>query len=313
MALEVATSSVVIQDKEFEGGAPLLPEDWAPFIVKDFEKLGNYFFHPWPGTPGVILTGELSADGAQIDKLNLVAVGKIFTTRTAEFAANRIWSLENKNVMLKIETIDLKKFKFSSRMWSDLLDHSELAYNMVDENNLTYPLGDLVRQQWNGFCLRLVVAPNKTFSTKLHVYVYPHCKEVMLREYSLSEKIEFPGVLLTSGSAELAPQQAGFILEKNVGCPVIPAVMTTDKMKETGRFPTAGEVSWKGAALFCSARLPETCDSVETLQDRMAAIKAEGESQLRGVPPQYIWPESVKPVESSGEYIVNNVKLDIIG
>ena len=301
MASVVVTSSQVIEDKEFNGGAPLLTEDWAPFIVKNFENLGKNFFHPWNGTPGVILTGELSADGAQIESLNIVAVGKIFTTKPADFAANRFWSLTNKNVAVRINTIDLKKFKFDARMWSDFLDHSEISYKMLDEHENTYPLGDLVMQQWDGFCLRLIAAPETTYSVKLYVYLYPHNKERLLSLYSCAGRIEFPGVLLTSGSAELGPQQAGFVLEKNVGCPVIPAIKTPAKLE---RAPTAGEISWKVAALFRSVSLPETCASVEALKDRMAAVEAEGESQLKGAPTPRIWPESVKPVENPGKFIV---------
>ena len=301
MAKNIVTSSEVIQDKEFNGGAVLLAEDWEPLIVKNFENLGPRFFESWRETPSVVLTGELSADCSKIERLNLVTVGKVFTTRPAEFAAIRFWPLQDKDVLLKINTLNLESFKFNSKMYSDFLDHGEIPYNMIDPKGQLYPLVDLVKQDWDGFCLRAVVAPDSTYSAKLHIYIYPHIKETMHKEYGLADRIEFPAVLLTSGTAELGPQQAGIILDKNVGCPIIPAVKTEAKMKDTGKWPSAGEVSWKVAALFGSV---ETRTTVKTLFDRMEVVKRDGEKALKGAPAPRIWPESVRPVETAGKFIV---------
>ena len=301
MAKTVVTSPEVIQDKEFDGGAPLTIEDWSIFTVENFDNLGPVFLNKWEDHPGVLLTGEISVSGAHIDRLNLVLVGKIFPNKPGVIAAEKIWNFKEKNIFLKIETIELKKFKFVGKTYSDLLDSSELAFGWLDDNNKSYPLLDVVKQGFDGFSLRAVVAPDSTYSAKLYLYIYPYCKKSMLEKYKLATRIEFPAVLLTCGTAELGPQQAGFILEKNTGNPVIPAVTTVRALKETGRCPPAGELSWKVAALFSSVVLPETRSSGKTLWDRMKAVNTEGESQLKGVAPARLWPPSVKPVENTGE------------
>ena len=301
MAKAVVTSPEVIEDKEFSGGAPLTIEDWSIFTVDNFDNLGPVFLNQWQGAPGVLLTGEISVSCAHIDRLNIVTVGKLFENKPGVIGADRVWNFKSKNIFLKFDVIELSKFKFNCKTHSELLDSSELSFAFLDENNKDYPLLDLVQQGFDGFCLRAVAAPDSTYSAKLSIFVYPFSKKSMLSKYKLSTKIEFPAALLTTGTAELGPQQAGFILDKNTGNPVIPAVTVIKSLKEAGRCPPAGELSWKIAALFSSVKLPETRSSGKTLMDRMNAVNTKGESQLKGVAPARVWPPSVKPVENAGE------------
>ena len=186
MAKAVVTSSEVIKDKEFSGGAPLTAEDWSIFVVEHFDDLGPIFLNEWQDTAGVLLTGELSADNAHIQNLNLVTVGKIFTKQPAVVAANRIWTFKEKDVYLRLDTIDLKKFKFSGKMYSEFLDSSDLAFKFIDENDMAVPLLPLVQQGFEGFSLRMVVAPDSTFLAKVYVYIYPKTAATMREKFEIS-------------------------------------------------------------------------------------------------------------------------------
>ena len=99
MAKAVATAPKVIQDKEFNGGATLLLEDWRIFEVKNFDGWGAIFFDKWEGTPGVILTAVFSANGAEIAKLSPVTVGTIFAgRRDRSILASKLWKFKDKNI-----------------------------------------------------------------------------------------------------------------------------------------------------------------------------------------------------------------------
>ena len=300
MAKAVATAPKVIQDKEFNGGATLLLEDWRIFEVKNFDGLGAIFFDKWEGTPGVILTAVFSANGAEIAKLSPVTVGTIFAgRRDRSILASKIWNFKDKNIFIKFGMLDLEKFKFEGKMFSKLLDYGEIMFDLFTEKNEEVAIIDVAKQGYEGFSLRAVVAPTSTYAARLYVYIYPYNKKVMLEKYPAAEKVEFPGVLLTSLVVEMGPQQAGFILEKNTGCPIVPAVWSPLALKDAKRAPAAGELSWKVAALFGTVCLPETVGSCKDLWERMNAVNTGG--QLKGTPPDDIWPESVKPVDNAGK------------
>ena len=300
MAKTVATAPKVIQDKEFNGGAALLLEDWKIFEVKNFDGLGSIFFEKWEGSAGVILTAVFSADGSEIEKLSPVTVGTIFAgRRDRSILASKIWNFKDKNIFIKFGMLDLEKFKFEGKMFSDLVDHSDLMFDLFTGKNEEVAMIDVAKQGYDGFSLRAVVAPTSTYAARLYVYIYPYNKKAMLEKYPGASKVEFPAVLLTSMVVELGPQQAGFILEKNTGCPIVPAVMSPIALKDAHRTPAAGELSWKVAALFGTVSLPETVDSCKDLWERMNAVNTGG--RLRGTPPDDIWPESVKPVDNAGK------------
>ena len=298
MSKIVVTSPEVIKDKEFDGGAVLTPDDWSIFVVEHFEDLGTIFLNEWQDTAGILLTGSLSEDNTKIEKLNWVSVGKIFHSSPAVVSAARIWNFKEKDLFLTIKTIDLKKFKFESKMYSDFLDSGDIPFGWIDDKDNVQPLLPLVQQGFDGFCLRMVVEPDSTYSAKVHVFLYPHSKETLLENFKMSKRIEFPAVLIFSGTAEMGPQQAGFILDKNTGCPVIPAIKVINKLVEGGSCPTAGELSWKVSALFTSVVLPESRTRAQTLWTRMKVVEREGARQLRGAPPARIWPDSAMPVDN---------------
>ena len=76
MAKKVAATIEVIKDKEFDGNAALLAEDWIPLIVPNFDNLAPKYAENWQETPIAFLAAELSDDCATLDTITWVTEGE---------------------------------------------------------------------------------------------------------------------------------------------------------------------------------------------------------------------------------------------
>ena len=305
MAKKVAATIEVIKDKEFDGNAALLAEDWIPLIVPNFDNLAPKYAENWQETPIAFLAAELSDDCATLDTITWVTEGKMFAGRREKaLPANRVWNFKQK-VTIRFDPLNLSAFKFAGAMCSDFLDSTAVKFHMLAENDTEIPLVDLAKQGFAGFSLRIFITPITTHGGKLYLYIYPYTKEKLLEAYKEAVRPEFPAVLVTTVAVELGVQQSGVILEKNVGCPLLPVIKTANPIENAAKIPSAGEVAWKVSAFLQKVVLPENKTTLKSLWERMAAVRDGGEAALKGAPAEKMWPDSVPPLpEDTGEYTI---------
>ena len=288
----------IIQDDEFMGCEFFEKEDWEKLVVQDFVNLGPKFVKDFKDGPAALVAADVAEDGSTFEKLWLITTGKVFSTREKTWQTGKLWNFKE-NVLLKVEPLNLEKFDFTrGYMFSEPLDGSKVEHSFVNEDGDKVPLIDLAAQGYDGFTLRCAVVPITTASAKLFMFIYPCNKVKLAAEHEWSARMEFPATLLTSVMMDLGVQQSR-VTKKSTGCPVLPVIRLKSPLDQ--KVPAMGEVGYKTAILFNRLILPEVKTTMKSLWERMGAIKADGASQLKGSPPEKIWPNASDLPNATGE------------
>ena len=291
MGKKVTVSTETIQSEEFVGEEELAVEQWIKIIVPNFQKLAPLYYENWNESPVVFLTAVLSQDCSKIDMMGACMEGKVFNTREKMIPTNKLWNFDQKQVKLKLYPMDLSIFKFTCGLYSEFVDFGEIEskfFNDGPEEGLEFD--DLKKQGFAGFSLRCFLQPISTAQVKASIVIYPASKEKLLKDHQLAPQPEYPGVTVSTITADLAVQRSQ-ITSKKVGCPVLPVVSTSNPISKAKTLPSMKEVATKVAALFQGVKVPEIKTTAKSLWERMAAIKAGGETQLDILPPEFIWPK----------------------
>ena len=291
MGKKVTVSTETIQSEEFTGGEELQVEQWIKLVVPNFQNLAPLFYDNWNESPVMFLTAVLSQDCSKIDMMGACLEGKVFNTREKMVPTNKLWNFDQKQVKLKLFPMELSIFKFTCGLYSELVDFGEVEskfFNEGPEDDLEFD--DLKRQGYAGFSLRCFLQPISTAQVKASIVMYPVSKDKLLKDHSLAARPEYPGVIVSTITAELGVQRSQ-VTDRKIGCPVLPVVSTSTPVSKAKVLPAMKEVKAKVAALLQGVRVPELKTTAKSLWERMATIKAGGEAQLENLAPEFIWPK----------------------
>ena len=151
--------------------------------------------------------------------------GKALNTREKSISTNKIWNFKQAKLRLKFDPIDLSVFRFLGRMWSELVDGMDLKTEFINEGDEELEMKDLCAQGFTGFTLRSFLMPIRVSHAKVSIILYPCQKDILLRDYPLATRPEFPGVQLSAITADMAIQK-DVVTNKKIGCPILPVIRT---------------------------------------------------------------------------------------
>ena len=289
MGRKVALAPTIIEGEEFEGNELLTAEEWVKLVTPNFFNICSTFLLNWNEGPTVVLIADLSNDCSKIENVGVMLEGKVFNTREKSVSTSKIWNFKQTKLRLKFDPVDLSIFRFLGRMWSELVDGAEFKTEFINEGDEELEIKDLCAQGFTGFTLRSFLMPISVYQAKVSIILYPCQKDILLRDYPMATRPEFPGVLLSSITADMAIQKE-VITDKKIGCPILPVIRTAAPIELAAIIPTPAEAASKISALFCDLRLPEVKTTVKSLWERMAAVKVGGEDCLETVVPEARWP-----------------------
>ena len=141
----------------------------------------------------------------------------------------------------------------------------------------------------NGFCLRLHIIPDSADKAKMILSVIPHSKDTLLEDNPLGEDPRFPSLAVLRSTIPLGIQTAS-VLDKKFGHPVLPIFIPAEPITAKSTLPSSEEVITKMASLLRRVVIPEIKINRDKLAERMTELAADGESQLKDLAPDLLWP-----------------------
>ena len=114
-------------------------------------------------------------------------------------------------------------------------------------------------------------------------------KETLLQDNPLGEDPRFPSLAVVRSSIPLGIQSAS-VLDKKFGHPVLPVFIPAEPITAKSTLPSSEEVITKMASLLRKVVIPEIKINRDKLAERMIELGAEGESQLKDLAPDLLWP-----------------------
>ena len=204
------------------GKNELTAHDWKRMVVPSWSEamltLVEDFSRDLIAMPAI----TLSADGTKIENSTLITCGTLFPDTGKVMQANKQWALME-HVKLHIDPIPMDKFVFQGRMVSELLDSTEIEFNLIPENMDSSLTDEMLHEQGVvGFSMRLFVIPTNGYLSKATLLIFSLPIEQMLDEYPSAACLQWPG--LAFDRIEMDLDRTRHVLEKNHGQPICPAV-----------------------------------------------------------------------------------------
>ena len=281
------------KDPAFEGKEEISVDDLRKVVVRSFEEAPDLMYENWDGTPVVFCGLTLSHGNSIIKEAAPVTMGEI---PGQIFPAVNLWDLEEE-IYLRFEAINLTKFIFKDIMISELVDHTDIKYSVVNKNDVVVPDEDLKSLGFPGFSLRLFLEPLNVTTIKLSVLCYPLNLNELKKSHPQIENPSFPGTLLHQMSVVLGVTTSDLINTK-FGSPILPIIKLSKPLADKDRIPSSRDITAALSVTFRSVTVPEMKSDVESLLARWEEIKEKGVGSIRELKPDNIWPYVV---QSTGE------------
>ena len=154
-----------------------------------------------------------------------------------------------------------------------------------------------------GFSFRLYIVPESSKKAKLILGVIPFCKEALLEDNPLACDPRFPSLAVVRCEIPLGIKTAS-VIDRKFGHPLLPAILPSAPVTSKSTLPPAEEIITKMAALLRRVQILEIKINKEKLAERMADLASEGDSQLKDLAPDLLWPEISSWTPAQGKELV---------
>ena len=151
-----------------------------------------------------------------------------------------------------------------------------------------------------GFCLRLHVIPDQADRAKLILCVIPENKESLLEANPLGGDPRFPSLAVLRAEIPLGIKTAS-VIDTKFGHPLLPVIIPAAPVTSRSTLPPADEIITKMASLLRNVNVPEVKINRDKLAERMAELASEGDSQLKDLAPDLLWPSISSWIPSQGK------------
>ena len=278
----------VIDDEGFTKKAELSNEVIQKLIVPSYNEAAKKIIRGWKNTPILMVGAKLAQDNKTLENIEPVLLGTLFRKTARKWVTTKFWNFKER-WDLKLQPIDLSLFRFGEGIRTNIVDSSELAYSFVDSDGKEVPANVLADNGFNGFCVRIYLAPSSAYASKLKLVMYPASKATLELEQQHSGDGRFPGLLITSSEIEMGIAYSQ-VTDKSFGTTICPVLISQQQYDATSEVPTAEHVVACISSLLRTAMTPETCPDHKTLWERWAEIKQEGAAKLRTMAREHVWP-----------------------
>ena len=279
-----ASKPSTITSEDFRKPAELTRDELQKLVINSPSEATELFSN-WNGLTVCSVLLHLSNDNATIANASILISGDLFPDRKV-ISLNGVYA-SCPALSLSIGNIDGETFKFPpGQMFSDLLDSSRLDYRYIKD-------GDFLDAEaaatagLPGFTTRAYVVPSADVWTRFVIMLYPAPLNTLSSAHPASINPRFPGVCLFSKDIPLEPSSKSTLTHK-WGCPILPAIIPGEAF--TTALPTSADFRAAIASLLRSAIKPECKRGHATLHPRWEAIHQDGDSQLKTLPLDLIWP-----------------------
>ena len=275
----------IILDVAFKGDDSLTANDLKRLVVPNFKDAPKTLIEDYEKTPIVYVGMALTEDNTRIESSTALTGGVL---RGASVNASKIWKFAEHEVQLNFSPIDLSLFEYDGKLCSQLVDSSELDYEL---NCATATTEDLKALGFSGFTVRVFLTPTTGHNCQIVIVIYPEERTELESAQSLVDRPVFPGIQV-GGKFDV---ELGFnyrqIVDKAIGSPILPCIVTKEPIKSTSEIPSREEFLDKIASTLRAVVAPEIKQNGRTLAAAWAAIKDKGEAQLSKAVPTPLWPE----------------------
>ena len=179
------------EDPAFNYREEMSFEDLQTVVIKSYNEAPNLVYKNWNGRPIVFCGLSLTDDNSSIENVVPVPLGKL---PEKIFPAENFWLLQEK-LFVKFEPLDLTKFTFNGSMTSELIDHGDIKYSIINKNGEVVFDEDLKNQGFLGFSLRLFLQPLNVTMAKISVLCYPMSLDRLKKSHPNYNNKAFPGML----------------------------------------------------------------------------------------------------------------------
>ena len=276
----------IISGPGFGGDDPLSANDLKGLVVESLHQ-AHSLVENWDDELILVPGLTLSDCNSMVKDATPVLLGTIFKDKV-KVEANKYWNFDS-NIFLVLSPIDLKLFKFTNNMTSDLLDHVELEYYFADELGGEIDQGDMMVEGFEGFSLRAHMHPTTGSLAKLELTLFPVEKETLLKEHQYSDMYVFPGFGLVGFEIDLGLQRDE-ILDNAYGLPVLPVLKVSNPIRARDRIPSREDLVSAVSCLLRRVTAPEIKCTINGLYKAWAAIKKHGSSALASTSYDVFWP-----------------------
>ena len=278
----------VIEDEGFTKKAELSNDVIKKLIVPSYNEAAKTIIKNWKNGPILMVGAKLALDNKTLENIEPVLLGTLFRKTARKWVTTKFWNFKE-SCQLKLQPIDLSLFRFGEGLRSNLVDSKELAYSFVDSDGKEIPATTLADQGFNGFSIRLYLAPSSAYATKLKLVMYPASKDTLDNDHQYSQDGRFPGLLITSTEIDMGIAYSQ-VTDKSFGTTICPVLISQQQYDDTCEVPTAEHVVACISKLLRTAMTPETAPDHKALWERWGEIKREGVAKLRSMEREHVWP-----------------------
>ena len=293
----------IITDLAFKGEDSLTANDLKRLVVPNFKDAPKTLIEDYENTPIVYVGMALTEDNTRIESSTALTGGVL---RGASVNASKIWKFGENEVQLNFGPLDLSIFEYDGKLCSQLVDSSELDFEL---NCASASLEDLKALGFGGFTIRVFLTPTTGHNVQVVIVIYPAVRADLESEHSLVERPVFPGIQV-GGKFDI---ELGFnykqIVDKAIGTPILPCIVTKEPIKSTSEIPSREEFLDCLATTLRAVVAPEIKQNGRTLAAAWANIKEKGEAQLSKVVPAPMWPEFVQVDPPTGNSCYSFYKI----
>lgn len=277
----------VIKDNSFGKPANLTPNDLKRLACNSFDEAAGKIHEDWDNDPILAVGIELTQDNGSVNNAVTLFQGCLFKDDPKQIKASILWPFGD-NLSLNIKDLECGLFEFKNRLSSELLDCDKLDWS-ITRRGVEIEDEDLSTMGFTGFCCRMYLIPIAAQKAKAIMLVFPLPIDELLKANPLAGDIRFPGIAVHKEEIELGFDPATLI-DKAVGGPCLPAIIPGTALKSGGKVPPAAEIQSRCADLLRKVASPECKANHSTLGIRWDEIRAKGESQIKSITPEFIWP-----------------------
>lgn len=281
------TRQTVIGGTGFEGIQPLNIELIKKLEVAQVSGIPNKLLQNWSGGIVGIVTTNLTNDNRRVDNCNFLLMGNIFSTSQKTIGASKFWDMPG-NINLCIKETDTSIFKFKGSLSSELVDSDDINFSITKDNQEIED-SDMDSLNFPGFSLRAFINPISAERAKIIIVLYPLPKDTLLDEHPLANKPQFPGIQLFNAEFNFAPLASTFPPTGH-GLPFLPAILPSQPFDILPNHPSGQDFKVAIAALMRRTTKPECKLNHNMLLPRWEEIQSEGDSLLKDLTPDLIWP-----------------------
>ena len=287
----------------FEFTDTLTANDLKRVCAPSFTTAAAALIENWAGEPVLMVGLHLSQDNEQVMNSSALLQGTLYKSGKA-LEVSKLWNTKA-NILLKLEALDLTKFKLGGNMYSEYLNSDEIEHTFVDrDKSAEAEAAVLSTNGIQGFCLRVFLAPMTSKSANLAMLLFPASLDTLTADHELFEKPNFPGIVITRAEILLGPQTKT-ITDKIYGSPLMPVLCPSNPILTSSKTPEMCQIAGGIAALLRKTQAPDCKANHKTLNEAWELLKVDGDSRLASKSYDRFWPAPVRKSVDTGTPLIN--------